>query len=140
MIPIIIIILVHLVFVYKKWPKKKTWVWESRKDLAERRIVYLGNVLLSLPLLAFFVYSVHCMRAGGCEVFAWFQMVPVLLLIYRMPLLFLMDMLPYVIMFPVYQFLLARCMWTGGCWAFAWFHTAVIAFLYCITFVFLDLR
>lgn len=138
MIPIIIIILVHLVFVFSKWPNKKTYpYWESRKDFAERRIVYLGNVLKSLPWLAYFVYSVHCVRAGGCEAFAWFQMVPVSLLIYTIP--FIHTML-FTISFTVYHFFLARCMRTGGCGAFAWFHTALIAFLYFFAFAISGIR
>ena len=138
-IVIIVIIVIHIVFVFSKWPKKKH-DWESRKDFAERRIVYLGEVLKILPFLAYFVYSVHCMRAGGCEAFAWFQMVPVLyiyiMIISNMSVLgpFFMFKVPYaiplVITFSVYHFLLARCMRTGGCGAFARFRTAVIVFFY----------
>ena len=148
MILIIIIVLFHLLFMFEKRPEKKRY-WESRKDFAKRWTVYWENVLISLSSLAYFVYSVHCMRAGGCEAFAWFQMVPVLYIYIRIissifvlgPIVLLrVPFIPFVITFSVYQFLLARCMRTGGCGAFAWFHTAVIAFLYVIASVLSGLR
>ena len=51
---IIILILFHLVFAFSKRPDKKRY-GESRKDFAKRWTVYWAKVLISLPLLAYFV-------------------------------------------------------------------------------------